>query len=177
MFQKKGQHNKQWKHQTNSHKQTTLLLKLHPKMLRRNPTTIHLVAEDFKDIGRGIDFAAAMNHEHTSFDTNYEYNGEADNQNWDGSIDKSYLASRSRGRDVVSEGELEGGKSHNNAAHITNPNATNIDNIGINGIPSNSNSKNTAEVTTNNELLESLEDADLDQGNTSYIPKSKGRET
>jgi hypothetical protein len=24
-------------------------------------------------------------------------------------------------------------------------------------------------------LLESLEDADVDQGNTSYIPKSKGR--
>lgn len=150
-------------------------------MLRRDPTNIHLVAEDFKDIGRGIDFSEALHNDQTSFDTNYEYNADADNQNWDGSLDKSYLASRSRGRDNIDECDIDrevqfdrqGGKNFNNSTN--NHNATNIDNVSTHDNPPNSHNISAADITANNNLLESLEDADVDQGNMSYIPKSKGR--
>ncbi|KAG0673385.1 hypothetical protein C6P40_002957 [Pichia californica] len=72
-------------------------------MLRRDPTTIHLVAEDIKDIGRGDDFGIVQQPDMMDSDAKGRF--DTDNQNWDSSLDESYLGSRSRERDAKAEPE------------------------------------------------------------------------
>lgn len=62
-------------------------------MLRRNPTTIRLTAEDLRDsaLADHAVLAAALHSETQTAD------GEADDQNWDSSVDESYLGSRGAG--------------------------------------------------------------------------------
>lgn len=92
-------------------------------MLRRDPTTIHLVADDLKDIGRDINFGEIPNNNVTNMNIdmnmntnqnsveymtekfNTDINPDIDNQNWDSSLDESYLGSRSRERGVEIERE------------------------------------------------------------------------
>lgn len=70
-------------------------------MLRRDPTTIHLVAEDIKDIGRGIDGSLSVETNRQSIINDLMINQELDNHNWDSSLDESYLGSRSREREII----------------------------------------------------------------------------
>lgn len=62
-------------------------------MLRRDPTTIRLTAEDLRDsaLADHAVLAAALHSETQTAD------GEADDQNWDSSVDESYLGSRGAG--------------------------------------------------------------------------------
>lgn len=72
-------------------------------MLRRDPTTIHLVAEDIRDIGSGVDYnlLAETNKKSHNSNDDLSLNQELDNQNWDSSLDESYLGSRSREREII----------------------------------------------------------------------------
>lgn len=70
-----------------------------PEMLRRDPTTIHLVAEDIKDITRDVNFGLVPTHVNVLGKYGFaDMNNQDDNQNWDSSLDESYLGSRSRER-------------------------------------------------------------------------------
>lgn len=81
-------------------------------MLRRDPTTIHLVAEDIKDIGQGANYGIIQQvnladpESRGKLDSDVA-NQDTDNQNWDSSLDESYLGSRSRERDMKRDSERE----------------------------------------------------------------------
>ncbi|GAV28000.1 hypothetical protein PMKS-001468 [Pichia membranifaciens] len=79
---------------------------------RRDPTTIHLVAEDIKDIGQGANYGIIQqanimeSGSRGKFDLD-AVNHDNDNQNWDSSLDESYLGSRSRERDTKRDTERD----------------------------------------------------------------------
>jgi hypothetical protein len=68
-------------------------------MLRRDPTTIHLVADDIRDIGRNIEFNLSTDSQRQTNNDLIINQHDIDNQNWDSSVDESYLGSRGRERD------------------------------------------------------------------------------
>lgn len=81
-------------------------------MLRRDPTRIHLVADDIKDIGRGMDFGIIE--DSNQIDSKINGKLDTDNQNWDSSIDESYLGSRSRERNLKNNNDTyTGANTHN----------------------------------------------------------------
>lgn len=74
-------------------------------MLRRDPTTIRLVAEDIKDLGSNLDYEIIQRASLLDTDSRGKFGSntvtqDIDNQNWDSSLDESYLGSRSREKDL-----------------------------------------------------------------------------
>lgn len=81
-------------------------------MLRRDPTTIHLVAEDIKDIGQGANYGIIQHPNIMEAGSRGKLdldavNNDPDNQNWDSSLDESYLGSRSRERETKRDTERD----------------------------------------------------------------------
>lgn len=143
-------------------------------MLRRDPTTIHLVAEDIKDVGSYInDFELHQDSDiGSSLKVNHLFmNHDVDTQNWDSSLDESYLGSRNRdldqGKVVDTEHAIKLGRNtglrsdDRDTERESIPHNANF-NVSGNDDRNNNNSSNMA--IDDNLLLGSLADADSKYG-------------
>lgn len=128
-------------------------------MLRRDPTTIHLIAEDIRDLGTEFDVDTIIE---LQSQNDLSINQiEIDNQNWDTSVDESYLGSRNRERelhpDIQRLRELQKDALYNglDIDHLLNDDR-NTSNIADSNANADNNQNDTNTVDTR--ILESLDE-------------------